>query len=196
MSAPVAIAADAAVVVVDVQNDYCDPDGVQGRVGRQVRDIDGTVDRTAALLARARAAGVPVIFVTTVSGPETDTPQWVSRYSPERPQCCRKGSWGAELYRLRPEPGDEIVEKSRHSAFTNTPLHELLQRLERGTLLFCGVATDICVESSLRAAICLDYAVGLIADCCGSYSEEAHGRGVASARALRALVVESDAIAW
>ena len=188
-------AASAAVVVIDIQNDFCHPRGLQAAQGKDVARVQPAVERTAELLDHARELGVPVVLVRTTHSPATDTPEWLGRHpDPARKQSCAEGSWGAEFFRIEPQPGDAVVEKHRYNGFTRTALDETLTGLGRRSLLFCGVTSNTCVETTLRDAVCRDYLVTMVEDCCGAYSAEAHDRAVASVAAGFGLVAGSDDI--
>ena len=88
---------------------------------------------------------------------------------------CQPGTFGAEFYRLTPEPTDIIVTKNRYSAFINTNLDLILRSLGRKSLVFCGGGTNMCLESSVRHAFMLDYYCVVVADCSPTpWGEEAY----------------------
>jgi ureidoacrylate peracid hydrolase len=187
------------LVVIDVQNDFCSPSGLQAAQGQDLAMIDPAIDRLEALIARAHLGGVPVVFVSTTHSSSTDSPEWLARHpDPTRQQSCQEGTWGADFYRLVPVAGDTVVEKHRYSGFIETTLHEVLARLGRRSLLFCGVTTNTCVETSLRDAVCSDYLATLVSDCCGAYSAEAHQRALSAVANGFGAVVDSSHIvaAW
>jgi ureidoacrylate peracid hydrolase len=127
----------------------------------------------------AREAGVPVYLVQNQHSAESDTEAWLNRHpNPSRAQSCQVGSWGADFCGFEPQTGDHVVPKTRYSAFINTTLADDLRAAGRTSLLFAGVTTATCVESSLRDAVCLDFLATLVEDCCGAYDEESHRRGV------------------
>lgn len=174
----------AALVVVDVQNDFCSPDGSLAGAGFDVSAAVEMVPRLQGLIDAAHGAGVQVVFVQTFHDETTDTPQWLGRVGDgpgtERTGItCRTGSWGAEFYELAPAPGDVVVTKNRFSAFVGTNLDLTLRSLGVRSLLFTGVATEICVESSLRSGLFHEYYVSLVEDCAASYSRAAHEASVA-----------------
>lgn len=189
----------AVVVVIDVQNDFCHGAGLQASQGKDVSHLDPVVDRIEVLLKHARSVEVPVLFVRTTHSAGTDTPEWLARHAdPRREQSCQSDTWGSEFYRLAPEAGDRVVVKHRYSAFTRTLLEETLSSLGRRSLLFCGVTSNTCVETTLRDAVCRDYLVTMVDDCCGAYSREAHERTVQSVSAGFGAVADSTTIvaAW
>lgn len=186
-------------MVVDAQNDFCHVDGLLSRQGRDVARVQPALDRLAAFLAAARAADVPVVFIQNLHQDSTDSPEWLARHTDgDRAQSCRAGTWGAEFCQVGPQPGDHVVTKHRYSAFIGTALPALLDQLGRRSLLFTGFTTSVCVESSLRDAVCLDFLATLVEDCCGAYSARAHERAVESVRLGFGVVATSDRIraAW
>lgn len=192
-------APDAAVVVIDVQNDFCHPDGLLARQGRDVARTHQPIARLAAFLDDARRAAVPVILVQNIHSPNSDTPGWRARHLDSgRDQSCQEGMWGAEFFEVGPEPGDHVVVKHRYDAFTRTSLEELLRSLGRSSVLYTGVSTSICVESSLRAGVCRDFLGTLVHDCCGAYNESAHQRAIDAVQLGFGIVASSDEIsqAW
>lgn len=189
----------AAVVVIDVQNDFCAPDGLQSRQGRDLSAVDVAVERLHALVKTARKVAVPVVFVRTTHHARNDTPEWLGRHPDSaRVQSCAEGTWGADFYVVQPEPDELVVEKHRYNAFTGTDLDGLLRRMHRRSLLICGVTTNTCVETTLRDAVCRDFLVTLVEDCCAAYGVDAHERGVAATRAGFGLVADSQHLisAW
>lgn len=175
--------AHTALIVVDVQNDFCSPDGSLARVGNDTSGAVEMVPRLQSLIEHAREVGLPVLFIQTIHDESNDSPQWLGRIDAgpgtERPGItCRTGSWGGEFYEVAPQPGDHVVIKYRYSAFVGTNLEILLRTLGIRSLLFTGVATEICVESSLRDGLFSDYYVSLVEDCAASFSREAHDASV------------------
>lgn len=166
----------AALVVVDVQNDFVADGGFFDTIGADVKTAQRRIPALVRLIAAARSAAVPVIFVQAIYDP-----QYVSapmrernrRRGVERPRCLT-GSWGADFYEVKPLPGEPVIIKHRYSAMPNTELLPLLRRLGVDSLLLAGVATDTCVESTARDAYFIDYYVTLISDCCAAYDENDH----------------------
>jgi ureidoacrylate peracid hydrolase len=167
----------AALLVIDVQNDFAADDGFFGRIGADVGSIQATViPSLVRLIDHARAAGVLVIFVQAIydqdclSAPMRERNR---RRQVEMPRCLT-GSWGADFHVVRPAPGDPIVIKHRYSAILRTELDAVLKRHGIDSLLLTGISTDTCVESTGRDAYFMDYYVTLVADCCGAYNASDH----------------------
>jgi ureidoacrylate peracid hydrolase len=187
--------AGSVLVVIDAQNDFCHPQGVQALQGKDVARVAEPMRRLQLLVEAAREHQVPVVLVRTTHGVETDTPEWLGRHGdPGRAQSCQDGSWGAAFFGVQPAPGDHVVVTHRYSAFTSGELAPLLDRLGRRSLLFAGFTTGTCVESSLRDAVCLDFLATLLEDCCGAYTQRAHDRAVEAVQEGFGVVTNSDEV--
>lgn len=185
-----------ALIVVDIQNDFCHP---QGKRGNELSEIDSLVDRLSSFIEASREQGIPIIFIRTEHDKTVDSEAWLGRlgknidpdtYVPN----CQPGSWGAEFYRLQPAEKDIVITKNKYSAFVGTNLHQVLQALKRRSLLFTGVATNICVESSLRDAVSHDYYATLVEDCCGTFSLEEHQSTIRNVEKQYGYVTASEEV--
>jgi len=194
--------AHTALIVVDVQNDFCSPQGSLATLtGADVTAAVDMTPRLVALIDAARAVKLPVIFIQTIHDETNDTPQWLNRHIGEPDGSkrggitCRTGSWGAEFYEVAPLPGEIVVNKYRYSAFAGTNLDIVLKTLGARSLLFTGVATEVCVESSLRDGLFAEYYVSLVEDCAATYSPEAHAASVRGVAKNFGTVVTSEELA-
>ncbi len=185
-----------ALIVVDVQNDFCHPQGVSARKGHDVSAAIEMVPRLQSLLEEARAAGMLIVFIQTTHDLTVDSQVWNTRMgdvdTPAYDPNCRTGTWGAEFYVVAPEQGDLVVNKHRYSAFAGTDLDMVLRTAGITTILLTGVATNVCVESTLRDGLFLDYNVGLVPDCCAAYTREFHEGTISNVRGTFGAVLESD----
>lgn len=187
------------LVLVDVQNDFCDPGGSIGRAGEDVSAAVAMVPRLEALVGAARAASVPVIFVRTTHDESNDSVAWLNRRADgpgnvRTQQTCRTGSWGAEFYRVAPQAGEPVITKHRYSAFAGTNLDLTLRTMGIESLLFTGVATEVCVESSLRDGLFAEYFVSMIEDCCATYAPELHDGSVRAVGKSFGTVLTADEV--
>jgi ureidoacrylate peracid hydrolase len=175
----------AALLIVDMQNGFCHPDGSVGRGGASIAHCQAVVSPTASLLATARDSGIPVIFTRFVYRADyADGGILVHELRPHLKdrRSLVKGEWDAELVdELRPRPGEFVVDKNRFSAFYGTSLESILRSLDIRTLVVCGVTTNMCVESTVRDAGQRDYRVYVVRDAVGELDPERH------AHALRAM---------
>ncbi|MBI2304432.1 MAG: cysteine hydrolase [Chloroflexi bacterium] len=167
----------AALVVVDVQNDFCHWEGALAKRGEDVSDIQAMVPNLLRLIDRAREEKVPIVFVQMVSSPWTISPVALERrlrFQREYRMSCQEGSWGAEFYQVRPQPGEVVVVKHRHSAFVDTDLELILRSRGIKTLIMTGVATNVCVESTARDGFMKDFYIVFVSDGAACTSREAH----------------------
>ncbi|MDF9839763.1 MULTISPECIES: isochorismatase family cysteine hydrolase [unclassified Paenibacillus] len=163
-----------ALIIVDVQNDFCHPEGSCARRGSDVSAVPVMMPNLHALLDGARAHGVPVIFIQTFHEAATDSASWTLRSNGRSGETCRTGTWGADFFEVSPAPGEIIVNKHRYSAFINTRLDSVLRTLNTETIVMTGVATNVCVESTARDGYMLDYNVAFVKDACAAFSKKAH----------------------
>jgi ureidoacrylate peracid hydrolase len=92
---------------------------------------------------------------------------------------CAEGSWEGDFYGdVRPRPGDPIVTKHRYDAFYKTDLETILRANGVRTVVMTGVSTNVCVETTARAAFIRDYYVVLVADGTAAYSTEEHDKSL------------------
>jgi ureidoacrylate peracid hydrolase len=160
-----------AVIVVDVQNDFCHPEGGLARKGADVGMVKEMMPNLHDLLDAARKFEVPIIFIQTFHETATDSGAWAEVTGVE---LCRTGTWGADFFEVAPLPTEIIVNKHRYSAFINTRLDTVLRTLKIETLVVTGVSTNVCVESTARHGFMLDYNIALAKDACASTSITAH----------------------
>jgi nicotinamidase-related amidase len=150
-----------ALVLIDLQRDFCDPDGVMGRLGEDLSAIAGAVTQAARLLEAARSTRMPVIHVRAEYGAAdaSEVSLFASRAA-SGTFCCRPETTGCDFMpEVAPRPGEWIVVKHRFSAFVDTRLDLLLRSNGVRTIIVCGVATQCCVESTVRDASLRDYYV-------------------------------------
>ncbi len=188
--------ANVAVIVVDVQNDFCAPDGYYHSTGADLSDIRIAVERLRDFLINARDAGVMTVYVRSHYDPVYLSPVQVERRRRlgwDMPLCL-EGTWGADFFLVSPAPGDPIVTKHRFDAFFQTDLDLILQSNNRKSLIFGGLATNICVESALRSAFVRDYYVTLLEDCTSARTPEFHAATLETVRAGYGVVEKAESI--
>jgi ureidoacrylate peracid hydrolase len=166
----------AAVLVIDMQNDFGARGGMFGRAGIPLAAIEAAVAPIAQILPAARRAGMAVVYVTMQFAPDLsdagapDAPNYV-KHVPlglGDGRTLIAGSWGTEILpALAPTEGDLVVAKHRYSGFFETELDARLRERGIRTLLFTGCTTSVCVDATLRDAFYRDYRCLLLADCTG-----------------------------
>lgn len=165
-------AEETAVVVIDMQNGYASPGGYVDLAGFDISGAAAVIARIATVLDTARGAGIQVIYLQ--NGWDSDyaeaggpgSPNWhksnalkTMRARPELAgQLLARGGWDYELVdALRPQPGDITLAKTRYSAFFNSQLDSVLRARGIRNIVFVGIASNVCVESTLRDGFHLEY---------------------------------------
>ena len=153
-----------ALLIVDVINDLEFPGGE-----KVLPWAEKMVGRLAAVMDRARAAGVPVIYANDNYG------QWRSNVGDLFKHCTRKDARGRHVTRkLKPGPEDYFILKPKHSAFFATSLVPLLEFLKVKQLILAGMATNLCVFFTAHDAHMNEYKMTVLSDCCAAESDEDH----------------------
>lgn len=169
-------AANAALVVVDVQNDFAADGGFFANVGADMKTVQRAIPPLLRLIECARKAGVLVVFVQAIYDRQYRSAAMQDRDRRRKIDVprCETGSWGADFYAVRPLPAEPVVIKHRYSGIINTELDSVLKRHGIKSLLLTGISTDTCVESTARDAYFIDYYVTLVSDCCAAFNERDH----------------------
>jgi ureidoacrylate peracid hydrolase len=163
-----------AIIVVDVQNDFCEPTGVAGKNGKDTSAAMAMIPTLQKFLTAAREHGTNVIFIQTIHEPCTDSDAWVGRRANPDAANCLKDTWGSEFTGVAPVGSEPVVIKHRYSAFLNTRLDSVLRTMKVENIIVLGVATNVCVESTARHGYMLDYHTVFVSDCSASYNKAAH----------------------
>jgi nicotinamidase-related amidase len=193
-----------ALLVIDMQHDYCSRSGHLARNGRDITAIEAIIPRIAGLIAAARRAGVLVFFTrqTTLPGGasvgaarrryrELAKPGLGSDY----PLSGTPGH--AIITDLAPGAADVVVDKFRSSGFFQTPLDLVLRAQGRKTTVICGAVTEGCIESTVRDAANYDYLPVVVDDAVASTDAALHAAAMTVMRGRYDCVSSSDIItAW
>jgi ureidoacrylate peracid hydrolase len=161
-----------AIVVVDMQNAFVTKGGTLDIAGVDLSDAPRVVRTIRAVLEAARRAGVTIVYLQTgykrdlsnAGGPRSPNyhketaMRLMCSNSALRGKLLTEGSWDFALVdELAPRPGDLVITKTRYSGFAGTTLDSQLRVRSIQYLFFTGIATNVCVESTLRDAYFLDY---------------------------------------
>ena len=168
--------AHTALLLIDLQRDFCDDRGVMGQLGEDLQPMREAARGAARLLQLARAAGMPVIHVRAEYGDiDSSEASLLASNAVSGTSCCRPGSEGAAFMpEVAPLPGEWVVVKHRFSGFVDTRLDLLLRSNGIRSLVVGGVATQCCVESTVRDAALRDYHVAVARDACGARGRMRH----------------------
>ena len=167
-----------ALIVVDMQNGFCHPEGSFPRIGLGLDGADAAVRNAAIAVKQARAVDVPIIFTRHLYrlGRVDEGPALI-RNSPALAVVngLAAGSWDAEVVDDLDCGHDDLrVDKVRFDAFQWTSLEPLLRGLSVRKLVICGVVTNLCVETTVRSAFMRDFPVTLIEDACAAKTRRLH----------------------
>jgi len=173
-----------ALIVVDMQNSFCEKGGIFDYLGKldEVK-VKQVINMDKKVIEACRNKGIKVIYLkmgykedlSNAGGPES--PNYYKelgvvamRSNPElKGRFLTVGTRDWEIVdELKPQAGDIVVNKHRYSGFANTELDSVLYAHNIKYLLFIGLATNVCVESTLRDAYFYEYFPVLISDGCGN----------------------------
>jgi nicotinamidase-related amidase len=163
------------LVVIDQQNDFLHEDGWYAQRGIDISHMRRTIEPTKELVAEARARGVPVVWTRHGYADAAEAGPFLELRPFLRDGGLRRGTWGWELYEeLEPRPDEEIVEKTRLSAFFATNLEALLRKRSAETVLIAGVLTNQCVAATSKDASFRDFKPIVVEECTGTTLPHLH----------------------
>lgn len=173
-----------ALLVVDMQNDFCHEQGFFARAGHDVSPCRHAAEQTARLVPEVRRLGVPVVWTRMVAAeqPELKLPPIRFR-APRESDTFVEGvggtllfapeSWGAELVAGLPVHRDDlVVDKPTYDALFATDLEDELRRRGVDTLAVAGVTSHCCVDATVRAAFVRGFNVLVLSDCVATFAAE------------------------
>lgn len=175
-----------ALVVIDMQNDFCAPEGYVAKLGLDVSRLSLLVPSLEAILACARDVGVPIVWLRACYENGLVPPSMVQQKQSRNIQavCCARGSWGYAFFGVSPASGEAVFEKHTYSGFSNPDFEAHLRSLDIETLLLAGVQTNVCVESTLRDAHSRGFNIAVLSDGVGSHTPALHEATLANTRFL------------
>lgn len=188
-----------ALVVIDMQRDFIEPGGFGATLGNDVSLLSAIVPACQAVLSAWRKAGGRVVHTREAhAGDLSDCPPAKRNRGNPTLRIGDAGPMGRIL--IAGEPGNQIIgalapaadeiviDKPGKGAFYATPLHSLLQQAGITHLLFMGVTTEVCVQTSMREANDRGYDSLLLEDCTESYFAQFKASTLEMMRAQGAIV--------
>ena len=172
--------AHAALLVIDMQRDFCAPGGYADQAGLDIERLRAPIEPIRQLLLAARRCGLFVVHTREGHRADlSDLPETKRRRaeasgasigsSGPMGRLMVRGEYGNDLIdELQPEPGEPVIDKPGYSAFAHTDLELLLRNHGIRQLILTGVTTEVCVSSTLRHAVDLGFSCLTVADACGS----------------------------
>jgi nicotinamidase-related amidase len=188
-----------ALVIIDMQRDFIEPGGFGETLGNDVSLLSAIVPACSAVLSAWREVGGLVVHTRESHQPDlSDCPPAKRLRGNPSLRIGDAGPMGRILVTgepgnqiipaLAPQPGEIEIDKPGKGAFYATPLHEMLQYNGITHLLFMGVTTEVCVQTSMREANDRGYDCLLLEDCTESYFPAFKTAAVEMLRAQGAIV--------
>lgn len=188
----------AAVLIVDLQNDFLDPKGAYGRAGQTSLEIAALPSRILPLLKAIRQAGGWVVSTQFTLVPGKGGKPFISNHLKKLRPFLGKGdfspaSWGNSLVDNL-QPADITVEKIAYSAFYQTRMEYSLSKAGIKTLFVCGIVTNGGVASTVRDAHVRDFHTITLEDGCAAFLKDTHNLAIQSLKTVGEVMKIADAI--
>jgi ureidoacrylate peracid hydrolase len=192
-----------AVLIVDMQNGFCHPDGSFAKVGADVTGMTAAIAGCVRIVDAARDNDIPVIFTKAIHEPGLTDWKVLS----ELPMfaglrnigSCEEGSWDAELVdNLKVGPDELLFTKSRFSPFVETDIEARLREMGIENLIVGGVGTSACVESAVRDASQREFRTYVVQEATGDISPDARDHSMRIMGSLFGWTTTADEVlaAW
>ncbi|HKG41650.1 MAG TPA: isochorismatase family cysteine hydrolase [Nitrososphaeraceae archaeon] len=188
-----------ALLVIDVQNGFVSKGGSYDLLGMETSHYRDVIPKIRDLINLCKNVRIPIFYTQAVresSGIDLLTrshkilPKSREERIKKKPICVRE-TWDAEIVdEIKPAEGDHVVIKRRDSAFHDTEIGVWLRSLNIDTLIFCGIDTSICVETSLRDAFNIGYDVVLISDATASNNKKHYESTLENVKGYYGMVMD------
>jgi nicotinamidase-related amidase len=177
--------ATAALVIIDMQRDFCEPEGFGETLGNDVSLLRSVIAPLQQVLATARATGMTVIHTREGHVPDLSDcpPAKLNRGEPSlrigdpgpKGRILIRGEYGHDIIdELAPAPGELVIDKPGKGSFHGTTFGAELESRGITSLIVAGVTTEVCVHTTVREANDRGYECLVLSDCTGSYFPEFH----------------------
>ena len=192
-----------AVLLVDVQNDFCAEGGAMHREGRDLSLVQAMMSRLEGFVGAARAAGVKCVWIKNVYNTGANwylSEVWLEQAKRRRNGAyiqypvCEPGEWNGDFHRIRPRADEAVVIKHRYGAFESTDLDLVLRAQGIRTVIMTGIATNVCVETTARQAFLRDYYVVFTSDCTATFTQAEHDATLKNIDQFFGQVVEAQEV--
>jgi ureidoacrylate peracid hydrolase len=188
-----------ALLIIDVQNGFVSKGGSYDLLGMETSNYREVIPKIRDLINLCKNVRIPIFYTQAVresSGIDLLTrshkilPKSREERIKKKPICVRE-TWDAEIVdEIKPSEGDHVVIKRRDSAFHDTEIGVWLRSLKIDTLIFCGIDTSICVETSLRDAFNIGYDVVLISDATASNNKKHYESTLENVKGYYGIVMD------
>lgn len=162
-----------ALLMVDLQVDFCSPEGFAAKLGRNLEPIKLMLPKLKQFYREIKKLDIPVIFAQYVARKDLSPKNIkINRDREEKARMCLYNSSGANIYYFRPKEPDIVIKHSFYDAFANTSLSKVLYRKGINTLIIAGVRTELSVDATAKRAISEGLEVVLPSDLVSTYQEK------------------------
>jgi ureidoacrylate peracid hydrolase len=189
-----------ALIVVDMQNGFVSKGGSYDKLGMNTSNYREIIPKLKDVIEFCRSKEIPIFYTEAVKEASgIDVLTKVHNILPKSRQerlkfpICIRGTWdGVTIDELKPKENDPVVIKRRDSAFQDTELRVWLQSEGINLLVFTGIDTSICVETSLRDGFNIGYDVAVISDATASGYEDHYKTTLERVRNYYGLVMNVE----
>jgi len=186
-----------ALIVVDMQNGFVSKGGSYDMIGMNTPNYREIIPKLKDLIEYCRSKGIPIFYTEAVK--EASGIDMLHNILPKSRQerlkvpICIRGTWdGVTIDELKPQEHDPVVIKRRDSAFQDTELRVWLQSEGINLLVFTGIDTSICVETSLREGFNIGYDVAIISDATASGNKKHYETTLERVRDYYGIVMDIE----
>lgn len=190
--------ASTGLLVIDMQNAFCHPEGTLAKDGADITGMRGVVQPLAGVIQRCQEAGIQD-FWSQQEHYAQDAARARHKIKPHTLKrfqvASQRGTWDAEIVEeLKPliTERSEVLKKNRFGCFYNTRLETLLRIHGTDTIVVTGVATNTCVDTTVREAYLRDLDVVVLSDCVGGVNPTWHTAALQVWARFIGAVVSSD----
>lgn len=183
-----------ALIVIDIQNDFCSPEGALGKRGRDFTVINNALDKLDSVIKSAKASKVLTLYTQQVYDPDKINDLQREQYELDgKLITCDINTDGYKFYNMNP-PEKDVYIKHNFNIFSNIDLQKRLEENNIKTLVITGVDTQFCVETAVRNGYDLGYKMVLIEDCIGNNTKnkDFHDNTIALVRKSYGVVLNSS----
>jgi len=191
--------AHTALLVIDMQNDFCAKGGYIDKTSKlDVAGCEKVADAINVAVEAARTAGVRIVWIRANYEKQYLAPPILVRHAArniENEVCCAGDTWGYDFFKMKPRDGEHFVEKHRYDAFHGTALDDILRHHDIKTLVCTGVVTNVCVESTVRSGFFRGYYIVVPEDCVGAPFPDLHEAALKNIRTYYGTVMDGKTLA-
>ncbi len=185
-----------ALLVIDLQNDFCSPTGLMASMGKDVSGMDIMIERIKTLASVCNEVNIPVFYLQQVYDRTKLTDLQKEQYDLDgKIAVCDIQGEGYKFYKINP-PADRIFPKYVYNAFSNPNLVKELSEKGIKTLVITGVSTQVCVETAIRGGFDIGYKIVVPRDLIATTSKDPdiQGRTLRLVEKTYGVVVDSSEI--